>query len=212
MKPLGTRFEQALWEKSDLLAIGCDEVGRGALAGPITAAAVAFDPSKKIPKELRAVADSKLLNAKQREGLEFHIKHSALVWSVASASSKIIDTRNIHEANLLVCTHAVSKLHEMLRAPFMRDTMVLVDGRFTLPRWCGKQAAVVDGDAKVFSIAAASILAKVHRDRLMTAYDRRFPGYGFAKHKGYGTEAHRKAIREFGLCSVHRKTFCRTLT
>lgn len=205
-------FEKKFF-KEGVQLVGCDEVGRGALAGPIVAAAVCFAfPGLRVPKELSEVRDSKLLSEAKRETLSFHIKQFARAWSVASLSHEVVDAINIHEANLKVCALAVKRLHNVLTKRGVTATHVYVDGRFTLPAWSGRQSAVVDGDAKVFSIAAASILAKVYRDEVMKKYARTYQPYLFHRNKGYGTKEHRDAILQIGLSPIHRKTFCKTLT
>lgn len=222
MKPLGFKFEEKILSEGYSAVVGCDEVGRGALAGPIVAAAVSWNAecrmmnaptlwseprTASVGAELSEVRDSKLLSPRKREELVFHIKHHALAWSVAVVSPQVIDKINIHQANLLALYRAVNKLHQKLPKGVGRSH-VLVDGRFSIPQWLGSQTAVVDGDAKVFSIAAASIIAKVYRDQLMMKLDGKFPGYEFARHKGYGTAAHARAIARLGLCWLHRKSFC----
>ncbi len=211
MKPLGLALEKKFLSKGYSHIVGCDEVGRGALAGPIVAAAVIWgeDAELRITNhELSKVQDSKLLKASEREMLAFHIKHHAVAWSIASVSPQVIDKINIHQANLLALYRAVEGVHRKLKHHRRDKTYTLVDGRFTIPQLHDAQQAVVDGDAKVFSIAAASILAKVYRDELMMKQDVQFPGYSFSAHKGYGTEVHRTAIATLGLTSIHRKTFC----
>lgn len=209
MEPLGFSFEKRILSRGYSYVVGCDEVGRGALAGPIVAAAVIWNAEcKMMNAELSEVQDSKLLSATKREALVFHIKHHALAWNIASVSPQVIDKINIHQANLLALYRAVEGVHKKLKGLHKSKTYTLVDGRFTIPQLQGAQQAVVDGDAKVFSIAAASILAKVYRDELMMKQDLKFPGYYFSNHKGYGTELHRTAIAALGLTSIHRQTFC----
>lgn len=171
---------------------GVDEAGRGPWAGPVSAAAVILDP-KKVPKGLD---DSKKLSAKTREALELEIKAKAVAWCVAFATVEEIATLNILHASGLAMRRAVEGLST---AP----AYALVDGnyRFDLP--CEVQT-VVGGDGKSKSIAAASILAKVARDRLMIEMDARYPGYGFASHKGYHAEVHVEALRMLGPCEIHR--------
>lgn len=229
MKPLGLKLETELFKSGCLVVVGCDEVGRGALAGPIVAGAVGISAQWIVNSEqqmknkeyewVRKVRDSKLLKPSDREELAIHIKQNCLAWSVAVVSPKVIDKINIHQANLLALHRAVAKLHKHLGFDLVEKrfstssnnkakTHTLIDGRFTIPMWNGSQGAVIDGDAKVFSIAAASIIAKVYRDQLMMKQDKKFLGYGFAKHKGYGTQVHMSAIRKMGISSIHRKTFC----
>lgn len=176
---------------------GIDEAGRGPLAGPVVAAAVILDP-QAIPQGL---ADSKVLDETRREALYEAVMASALACAIASAPPARIDTTDIRKATL----HAMSAAAAALALPARH---VLVDGRDVPPLPLGVTGeAVVDGDALVLSIAAASILAKVHRDRLMRHVDVATPGYGFALHKGYGTRAHRQALAGLGPSAHHRMTF-----
>ena len=172
---------------------GVDEAGRGPWAGPVSAAAVILDP-KKIPKGLD---DSKKLSARTREALEVEIKAKALAWAVGFASVEEIASLNILHAAGLAMRRAVEGLA-------VAPAYALVDGnyRFDLP--C-EVKTVVGGDGKSKSIAAASILAKVARDRLMIEMDARYPGYGFASHKGYHAEVHVEALRALGPCEIHRR-------
>ena len=174
------------------LVCGVDEAGRGPWAGPVSAAAVILDP-KKVPKGLD---DSKKLSARTREALELEIKAKAKAWCVAFASVEEIASLNILHAAGLAMRRAVDGLS-------VTPSHALVDGnyRFELP--CEVQT-VVGGDGKSKSIAAASILAKVARDRLMIEMDARYPGYGFASHKGYHAEIHVEALRVLGPCEIHR--------
>jgi ribonuclease HII len=171
---------------------GVDEAGRGPWAGPVSAAAVILDP-KKVPKGLD---DSKKLSAKTREALEIEIKAKALAWCVGFASVEEIATLNILHAAGLAMRRAVEGLS-------IAPAFALVDGnyRFKLP--C-EVKTVVGGDGKSKSIAAASILAKVARDRLMIEMDARYPGYGFASHKGYHASVHVAALQTLGPCEIHR--------
>ncbi len=190
------RAEQAPldWDTPGLIA-GVDEAGRGPLAGPVVAAAVILDPRKRI----RGLADSKVLGPKTRARLHDEIMDKALCCAIAMATVQEIDTLNILQATLLAMRRAV----EGLRLP---PALVMVDGN-RLPVLPMRAEAIVDGDAKVMSIAAASILAKVHRDRWCAEIDAAFPQYGFAAHKGYGTAAHLAALRAHGACEHHRRTF-----
>lgn len=174
---------------------GCDEAGRGPLAGPVFAAAVILPHGI----EIEGLNDSKKLSPKKRDALYDRITEQAIAYCVASASVEEIKTMNILEADLLAMRRAIAGLS-------VRPDAVLVDGNiargFDLPAF-----AVIKGDALCPSISAASILAKVSRDRYCTEMDARYPAYGFAVHKGYGTAAHRKAILEFGPCPEHRMSF-----
>ena len=178
-----------------MLIAGVDEAGRGPLAGPVTAAAVILDPVEPI----RGLDDSKRLSAVRRAALEPEIKQRALAWFVATASVEEIDRVNILQATLLAMQRAVAGLKRSPR-------MVLVDGNRCPDLDCPAQA-VVGGDATVPVISAASILAKVARDREMARLDGLYPGYGLARHKGYPTRAHIAALRELGPCEVHRRSF-----
>jgi ribonuclease HII len=188
--------EQAtlLWDTPGLVA-GVDEAGRGPLAGPVVAAAVILDDLNPIA----GLADSKKLTALRREKLYDEIRAKALCCSIAEASVEEIDTLNILQATMLAMRRAVEGLR-------LKPAKVLVDGN-RLPVLDVLAEAIVKGDAKVPAISAASILAKVHRDRWCADYDREFPQYGFAGHKGYGTAEHLAALRAHGACPQHRKTF-----
>ena len=174
---------------------GVDEVGRGPLAGDVVAAAVILDPRRPVT----GLRDSKKLSAARREQLALEIREHALAWSVARATVAEIDEHNILQASLLAMHRAVLAL-----AP--QPAYVLVDGN-RLPRWEYASEAVVKGDDRVPAIAAASILAKVQRDRELVALEQLYPGYGFAAHKGYPTARHLEALRRLGVTPVHRRTF-----
>ncbi len=182
------------WEGAALVA-GVDEAGRGPLAGPVVAAAVILDELKPI----KGLADSKVLTALRRERLFDEIRARALCCSIAQASVEEIDRLNILQATLLAMQRAVQGLRLMPR-------LVLVDGN-RLPLLDMRAQAIVKGDALVPAISAASILAKVHRDRWCAELDVQFPLYGFAKHKGYGTAEHLTALRAHGACAQHRRSF-----
>lgn len=189
--------------------LGCDEVGRGSLAGPVIAGVVAFGKNFFVrpPVWAKQVNDSKQLSTGVRAALAFHIKQSAAAWSVGVVSPSVIDRINILAATKRAAEHALRKIHMQLGVG-SEKTFLLLDGNFLLPHYGGKQEAVVRGDASVFCIAAASIVAKVYRDELMVKLDKKFPGYEFKAHKGYGTRRHQEALKSFGLSSIHRKTFC----
>ncbi|MCA9931001.1 MAG: ribonuclease HII [Anaerolineales bacterium] len=180
---------------------GLDEAGRGALAGPVVAAAVILpikDPD--CLARLASVNDSKQLSAKKRESLFSRITEYALAYGIGSVPANIIDEIGIIPATKLAMKTAISQLTP---AP----EFLLVDGRLRLTTIPLPQQAIVRGDSKSLSIAAASILAKVARDRLMIAFDSHYPIYNFAQHKGYGTEMHRSAIAQHGPCPIHRHSF-----
>ncbi|UUX97043.1 ribonuclease HII [Aquabacterium sp. J223] len=182
------------WAPPGLVA-GVDEAGRGPLAGPVVAAAVILDPARRI----RGLADSKVLSPSRRDALHDEIRDKALCCAVGEASVEEIDRLNILQATLLAMRRAVLGLR-------LLPARVLVDGNQlpVLPMAC---EAVVGGDATVKAISAASILAKVHRDRLLLQIDAMHPHYGFAQHKGYGTPEHLLALRTHGACAHHRRSF-----
>ena len=182
------------WDRPGLVA-GIDEAGRGPLAGPVVAAAVILDDRQPIA----GLADSKVLSPRKRERLFDEIRAKALACCIAEASVEEIDRLNILQASLLAMRRAVEGLRLVPRR-------VLVDGN-QLPVLNMPAAAIVSGDAKVPAISAASILAKVYRDRLCLALDRDYPDYGFAAHKGYPTAAHLAALRQHGACPVHRRSY-----
>lgn len=182
------------WDTAGLVA-GVDEAGRGPLAGPVVAAAVILDQRQPI----KGLADSKKLTALRREKLFDEIRAKALCCSIAQASAEEIDRLNILQATLLAMRRAVEGLR-------LKPNKVLVDGN-RLPDIGLPAQAIVGGDALVPAISAASILAKVHRDRWCLELDQRYPQYGFAKHKGYGTAAHLAALRAHGPCAEHRISF-----
>lgn len=182
------------WEMPALVA-GVDEAGRGPLAGPVVAAAVILDDCQPIA----GLADSKKLSAARREALYDEIRAKALCCSIAQASVEEIDRLNILQATLLAMQRAVAGLR-------LKPGLVLVDGN-RLPLLEMRAEAIVKGDAKVAAISAASILAKVTRDRGLEQLDRQFPHYGFARHKGYGTVEHLQALQQYGPCPEHRRSF-----
>jgi ribonuclease HII len=177
------------------LLAGVDEVGRGPLAGDVVAAAVILD----VRRPIDGLDDSKKLSEKKREYLFEVIREKALVYAVASASVAEIDSINILHASLLAMTRAVQQLTT-------QPEYVLVDGN-RLPKWQYRAEAVVKGDSRVAAIAAASILAKVTRDRALVELDAMYPGYGLAEHKGYGTPAHLSALQALGPSPIHRRSF-----
>jgi len=187
-------LQPGLFDRPGLIA-GVDEAGRGPLAGPVVAAAVILDELKPI----RGLRDSKQLSAARRERLAEEIHARALCCSVAEASVEEIDALNILGATLLAMQRAVAGLR-------LRPHKVLVDGNRP-PALPMPVEAIVGGDAQVAAISAASILAKVHRDRLCERLDVQFPGYGFAGHKGYPTPAHLIALQLHGACAQHRRSF-----
>ncbi len=183
-----------LWDVAGLVA-GVDEAGRGPLAGPVVAAAVILDDLQPI----KGLADSKILSARRREQLFDEIRAKALCCCIAQASVEEIERLNILQATLLAMRRAVEGLR-------LKPALVLVDGN-RLPVLTMRAEAIVKGDALVAAISAASILAKVHRDRWCAEVDVQYPQYGFARHKGYGTVQHLAALTKHGACPQHRKTF-----
>lgn len=180
--------------QGDLLA-GVDEVGRGPLAGDVVAAAVILDPDAPI----EGLNDSKKLTEKKRERLFDEIKEKALSWALGRASVAEIDELNILHASLLAMKRAVESLP-------ITPEYALIDGNKS-PALSIPNETVVKGDSRVAAISAASILAKVTRDREMVAFDQQYPGYGFAGHKGYPTAVHMKALKEHGVTVIHRRSF-----
>lgn len=189
-------FEEGLKPKGFGLIAGVDEVGRGAVAGPVVAAAVILN-LEEVPE---GIDDSKKLTRAQRERLAGEIEASAVAFSVARIEHFEIDRINIHRASLEAMTLAVKGLQPPAE-------YVLIDGRFGLPQINCPQQAIIKGDGLSVSVAAASILAKVSRDRWMREYDRHYPGYGFAAHVGYNTRAHQEAIARLGPSAIHRLSF-----
>ena len=177
------------------LAAGVDEVGRGPLAGDVVTAAVILDPNNPI----EGLDDSKKLSEKKREHLFELIQQHALSWSIARCTVAEIDELNILQASLLAMKRAVQTLA-------VQPEHVWVDGN-KIPQWDYAAEAVVKGDSRVAAIAAASILAKVTRDREMIAYEKQYPGYGFAAHKGYPTKVHQQALMTLGVTPIHRHSY-----
>ncbi len=182
-----------------LVTIGIDEAGRGPLAGPVTAAAVVL----RAEDRFEGLTDSKKLSEKKREVLFEAIQAQAVAYSVISLGPEEIDVHNIREATRLAMARAADEV--MAKIP-MAYAYLLIDGNMNIPSKFPHEF-VIKGDQKVAAISAASILAKVSRDRMMCDFDHQFPQYGFSKHKGYPTKSHRESIKEHGPCSIHRKTF-----
>ena len=176
---------------------GVDEVGRGPLAGPVVCAAVIL-PLEEAAR-IAGIDDSKRLSPKKREALALRIRETARAFAVSEVSEAAIDEMNILQATRLGMKRAIESLA-------VSADMVLCDGNMTLDISC-PQRSIVKGDALVYSIGAASILAKTYRDALMRKFAERYPGYGFERNMGYGTAEHIRAIRERGICPIHRKTF-----
>lgn len=244
------RYEYQKIKQGYTHIVGCDEVGKGSLAGPVVACALIFDLLKVKEKKLKIqdIKDSKLLSAETREKLS-NILKTVAVWSIGVVSQDIIDKINIHQATLLAMRRAVKGLFSAVIPNFpagvcgkfeseypltiasseykklfpacscspalspagIKRILVAIDGIFTIPDLPFLQEPIVGGDNKIVSIAAASIIAKVHRDNVMVNYHRLYPVYGFNVHKGYGTFDHRQKILRYGLTDIHRKSFCRNL-
>lgn len=194
--------------------VGIDEAGRGPLCGPVVAASVVFRESEEVLSKLpewKFIRDSKKLSEKQREKMfDFVMEHSFVGVGVMPADT--IDRVNILEATFLAMKSAIASLRQQLAKSNEQkirdeDFRILVDGNQLIPNIPFEQHAIVNGDALMKVIAAASIIAKVTRDRMMLEYDRTYPQYGFAQHKGYGTKVHMIALRKFGPCPIHRLSF-----
>ncbi|HEV8538127.1 MAG TPA: ribonuclease HII [Bacteroidota bacterium] len=189
------RFERGIWDRGIRHIAGVDEAGRGPLAGPVVAAAVILSDSS----EIHGVDDSKKLSSQRREELFQIITGQAISIGVGIVPHTVIDEINIYQATMRAMAEAIAKLS-------CAPEYLFIDG----PRYQRSSipfTAIVDGDAKSYSIAAASIVAKVTRDRLMREFDVLYPQYGFARHKGYGTSHHFDALRRYGPCEIHRKSF-----
>lgn len=189
------RFERVLWARGFTAIAGVDEVGMGCLAGPVITAAVI------LPREVRIdfIRDSKTLTALQRERLNVQIKKRAVAWAIGEASPAEIASLNLHWAAVEAMKRALAKLRPPPDAVF--------SDAYRIPGLSYYHQAVIKGDQKVRSIAAASIIAKVHRDALMADLDRVHPGYGFSIHKGYATSGHLAALGLLGPCPIHRRSF-----
>jgi ribonuclease HII len=191
----GWTLEEAARGRGALRIAGLDEVGRGPLFGPVVAAAVILPRGFSLP----GLTDSKKLSEKKRNDFNREIRLNAVAWAIAAVDAETIDRINIRQASLLAMRRAVMQL------PLGPD-FLLIDGRDTID-WDCPQQAVIRGDGASFSIAAASVLAKVHRDRLLVELDREYPGYGLAQHKGYPCPAHLAALARLGPTPLHRKSF-----
>ncbi len=196
---MNSEFERHLHALGCERVAGVDEAGRGPLAGPVVAAAAVFLPGTEIP----GVDDSKKLSPARREELYAAITRDAVGYGIGVVDHERIDSVNILNATFEAMHRALAAL------PFHPDHVLIDGNRFRSTEYIF--TTIVDGDALCFSIAAASILAKVWRDRLMIEYDRVYPGYGFARHKGYGTPQHLRALSDLGACPIHRRSFLRSV-
>ncbi len=194
------RFEQNLYDEGNKLICGIDEAGRGPLAGPVVVGAVVMKPDSK----LEWVNDSKKVTEKRREILYDRIIGESLAWGVGIVSWDEIDDLNILNATKKGLTIAIKQVMDKLQA---KPDIVLVDALREIDTLGIPYQSIIKGDATCYSIACSSIIAKVTRDRIMREYDDAFPEYGFAKHKGYGTKEHIEAIKKYGPCLIHRKSF-----
>lgn len=192
-----TNLETKLWQEGYSRVCGIDEVGRGCFAGPVAVGAVIFPKDVKL---IDGLADSKLLKPRAREQLDLKIKNQALCWAVAEVGIAKINKFGIGKATQMAFRKA-------LRLLSVRADFVLIDAFYIKHLRRIRQKAIKDGDKICASIAAASIIAKVHRDKLMKKLAKKFPQYGFSKHKGYGTKLHQEAIRKYGLSRIHRRSF-----
>lgn len=197
MKLANLSFEKKLWRQGHQNIVGIDEVGRGSWVGPVVAAAVVLPKGWGLPKNL---ADSKLLEPKERENLAKIICSEAVCYSVAEVGLSVINREGIGKATQRAFRLALKKLT-------VTPDYHLIDAFYVKYVPKGKQLPIVKGDQKSASIAAASIVAKVHRDRLMRRLSREFPAYQWGRNKGYGTKTHQAAIREHGFSPLHRKSF-----
>jgi ribonuclease HII len=191
--------EQELWQGGCMRVAGLDEAGRGAWAGPVAAGAVILPPDPRVLEQLAGVRDSKQMTVRARAIWAARIREAALAWAVGMAASEEIDAIGILPATRLAMRRALEKLSP---AP----QHLLIDA-LRLPGIALPQTALIHGDARALSIAAASVLAKTARDALMEGMDAVFPEYGFARHKGYGTRAHQEALARLGPCPHHRMSF-----
>lgn len=201
------RPEIELMDKGYSLIAGVDEVGRGPLAGPVVAAACIFDRDVDIV----GIDDSKKLSEKKREQFFDEIKDKALAYGIGEASCEVIDEINILEATKLAMKRAIDEADKMLESKGRDRIQIVIFDAVKINDLKKEQMSVIKGDQTYFSVAAASILAKVTRDNLMKEYDKVYPEYGFASNKGYGTKAHYEGIRKAGITEIHRKSFLKNL-
>lgn len=191
------KFEQKLWQKGYKLVCGLDEVGRGCFAGPVVAGCVIFPKDIILPE---GIADSKLLLPQKREKLAQEIKKISLAWAVGEISVAHINELGIGKATQMAFRKSINNLYR-------KPDFYLIDAFFIKHLNRKRQQPIVGGDKICASISAASIIAKVYRDDLMKKLHKKYPQYGFAKHKGYGTKLHQEAIKKYGLSKIHRKSF-----
>ena len=197
--------EKRLWKKGYKYIVGIDEAGRGPLAGPVAAGAVLIlEKDFKEAHKIKSVKDSKKLKEGKRKEVYLNlIKNKKIKWGIGMVSEKTIDKINILEATKLAVIKAVKSLE---KKNGIKVDFLILDGKMKINLKID-QESIVKGDDKVFSISAASIIAKVRRDELMEKYDKKYPQYNFKKHKGYGTKEHLQKIKKYGACEIHRKSF-----
>ncbi len=192
--------EKIFFRKGSRYVAGIDEAGRGPLAGPVVAACVVFE-KKNLNKWLKlGIKDSKKLSPKKRKELVKIIKREAVEWATGTTSSKVIDHVNVRQASLLAMKRAFCRI----KTPI---DYLLIDGKDTIQDLPVNQKAIINGDERSILIAAASIIAKETRDDIMRHYHLKYPAYGFAQHKGYGTKMHFQMIKKYGPCKIHRRSF-----
>jgi len=206
MKFPNKTLEKKLFKSGYRYVFGVDEVGMGCLAGPVVVCAVGVtrDFYKKSHPALRGLRESKLLSAVQRDKFAWELlKEKDLVYAISSVSPKAIDKINIYQASRFAMRSALRKIKSQ---PGIKN-IILIDGNKKIPGIREEQMPIVKGDRKVFAIACASIIAKVYRDKMMVRYSKKYPNYGFEKHKGYGTKYHQAQLIALGPCEIHRRSF-----
>lgn len=196
--------EKEFFNQGYKIIAAIDEAGRGPLAGPVVAACVVFRVNQKIGEDLKQINDSKKLSLKKREELYLIIKNSFLAVGVGICDNQTIDKINILQATFLAMKKALGSVKQ-------KPDLIILDGGLEIPNLSLSQKAIIKGDEKILTIAAASIIAKVERDRLMLDFHKQYPQYGFDQHKGYGTKLHIEQLRQYGHCSIHRLSFAKVL-
>ena len=209
--PPNLREEKKLWKKGYNFVVGLDESGRGSLAGPVVAAAVGLKKSRiknqKLKFKIQNLKDSKKLTSKQREKIyQFLKKYNLVKWGIGIVSEKVVDKINVKKAAELAMEKALKNLEKKAKK---RVNFLIIDGNHLNSEKLKskKYKLVIKADEKVFTCTLSSILAKVTRDRIMKKYSKKYPQYGFEKHKGYFTKLHFKMLKKYGPCKIHRKTF-----
>jgi ribonuclease HII len=201
---LSLDYENHLFDQGYSLVAGIDEAGRGPLAGPVVAAMIVLDKTfidnPEALEALKETKDSKKITPAKRKRIFKEIKNHCPQIGIGISTNETIDRINILQASFLAMKKAINDIKE-------KPDMILVDGKFRIPACSFDQKTVIDGDAKVFSIAAASIVAKVTRDEMMEQYHQHYPEYGFDRHKGYGTKQHMESLKQHGPCEIHRRSF-----